>query len=140
MRQSKLIGDKRVDREIDALWAAIEALKKAPQNQTEPVSTQIIRETGNVRVENESRDFFGFCRGFVFNDLNGIELEELGDEIHVSPLPTIVRKNSTGSEYIRRRLNLVEGSNITLTVGDDSANDEVDVTIAAASGAAAFKY
>jgi hypothetical protein len=46
----------------------------------------------------------------------------------------IVRKNSAGSDFIRRRLNLIEGSNVTLTVADDSANNEVDVTIAAASG------
>ncbi len=37
----------------------------------------------------------------------------------------------------RRELNLVEGSNITITVADDAANEEVDVTIAA-SGAATF--
>jgi hypothetical protein len=45
------------------------------------------------------------------------------------------RKNSTGSVFgPRTRLNLIEGSNVTLTVADDSANDEVDVTIAASSG------
>lgn len=45
-----------------------------------------------------------------------------------------VRKNSTGSTHKRRRLNLIEGSNITLTVADDSADEEVDVTIAASGG------
>lgn len=45
-----------------------------------------------------------------------------------------VRKNSTGSVYSRRRLNLIEGGNVTLTVADDSGNEEVDITIAAASG------
>src|SRR5215208_3140520 len=43
---------------------------------------------------------------------------------------TIVRKNSAGSDFRRRRLNLIEGSNVTLTVSDDSTNNEVDVTIA----------
>lgn len=46
-------------------------------------------------------------------------------------LKTILRKNSAGSEFARRRLNLIEGSNVTLTVADDAANDEIDVTIAA---------
>jgi len=42
-----------------------------------------------------------------------------------------VRKNSTGSTFTRRRVNLIEGTNITLTVADDSGSEEVDVTIAA---------
>lgn len=37
----------------------------------------------------------------------------------------------------RRRINLIEGSNITLTVADDAANEEVDVTITSAGGAGA---
>lgn len=48
-----------------------------------------------------------------------------------------VRKNSTGSTFERRRLNLIEGSNVTLTVADDSGSEEVDVTIAAAGGSGA---
>lgn len=47
---------------------------------------------------------------------------------------TIVRKNSTGSDFQRRRVNLIEGSNVTLTVSDDSANNEIDVTIASSGG------
>jgi hypothetical protein len=35
----------------------------------------------------------------------------------------------------RRALNLIEGANITLTVADDSGNDRVNVTVAAAGGA-----
>ena len=34
----------------------------------------------------------------------------------------------------RRRINLIEGANVTLTVTDDAGNEEVDVTIAAAGG------
>lgn len=45
-----------------------------------------------------------------------------------------VRKNSTGSDFSRSRLNLIEGTGVTITVADDSANDEVDVTIAATGG------
>lgn len=46
------------------------------------------------------------------------------------------RKNSGGTGYKRRRLNFIEGTNVTLSVGDDAANEEVDVTIAAASSTA----
>jgi hypothetical protein len=45
-----------------------------------------------------------------------------------------VRKNSAGSVFTRRRLNFIEGSNVTLTVADDGGNEEVDVTIAASGG------
>jgi hypothetical protein len=45
-----------------------------------------------------------------------------------------VRKNSAGSTFSRRRVNLIEGSNVTITVADDSTDEEVDVTIAATGG------
>jgi hypothetical protein len=49
----------------------------------------------------------------------------------------IVRKNSGANVGTRPRLNLIEGSNITLTVADDSGDNEVDVTVAA-SGATGY--
>lgn len=45
-----------------------------------------------------------------------------------------VAKNSGATVGTRRRLNLIEGTNVTLTVTDDAGGEEVDVTIAAASG------
>lgn len=45
-----------------------------------------------------------------------------------------VRKNSAGSTFLRRRINLIEGTNVTLTVADDSGGEEVDVTIASSGG------
>jgi len=50
-----------------------------------------------------------------------------------------VRKNSTGSVFQRRRLNLIEGTGITLTVADDSGNEEVDVTIASTTAFAGVR-
>lgn len=44
-----------------------------------------------------------------------------------------VRKNSGADVGARRRLNFIEGSNVTLTVADDGAGEEVDITIAAAA-------
>jgi hypothetical protein len=49
---------------------------------------------------------------------------------HLQP----VRKNSAGTVFERRRLNFIEGTDITLTVADDAGNDEVDITIAASGG------
>jgi hypothetical protein len=39
-----------------------------------------------------------------------------------------VRKNSTGSVFTRRRLNLIEGTGIGITIVDDNPNEEVDIT------------
>jgi hypothetical protein len=40
-----------------------------------------------------------------------------------------VRKNSAGSTHKRRRINLIEGSGIGLTIADDATDEEVDVTL-----------
>lgn len=45
-----------------------------------------------------------------------------------------VRKNSGVNVGTRPRLNLIEGANVTLTITDDGAGDEVDITIAASGG------
>jgi len=47
-----------------------------------------------------------------------------------------VRQNSGGSGYTRRRINLIEGTGITLNIGDDVVNEEVDVTITSTGGTA----
>ena len=46
---------------------------------------------------------------------------------------TIIRKAGT-LIGVRRTLNLIEGTNVTLTIADDSVNDRVNVTIAATGG------
>lgn len=46
---------------------------------------------------------------------------------------TIIRKAGT-LVGVRRTINLIEGTNVTLTVADDVANDRVNVTISATGG------
>lgn len=46
-----------------------------------------------------------------------------------------VNKNSGATVGTRRRLNFIEGTGVTLTIADDSGNEEVDITIASSSGA-----
>ena len=46
---------------------------------------------------------------------------------------TGISKNSGSDVGARRSVNLIEGANITLTIADDSGNEEVDVTIAGAA-------
>lgn len=50
-----------------------------------------------------------------------------------------VRKNTGANVGSRRRLNLIEGAGITLTVTDDVADEEVDVNIAMAGAAGVYK-
>jgi hypothetical protein len=46
-----------------------------------------------------------------------------------------VRKNSGAADVgARRRINFIEGSNVTLTIADDPTDEEVDVTIASSGG------
>lgn len=49
---------------------------------------------------------------------------------------TVVKKNGT---YVSARsiLNFIEGSNVTLTIADDSAGNEIDITIASSGGGGA---
>jgi hypothetical protein len=45
-----------------------------------------------------------------------------------------VRKNTGANVGTRRRLNLIEGTNVTLTVTDDAGGEEVDITVASSAG------
>jgi hypothetical protein len=53
---------------------------------------------------------------------------------HGTAQPVTVRKNSGTDVGTRKRLNLIEGTNITLTVADDATDNEVDVTITGTGG------
>ena len=46
---------------------------------------------------------------------------------------TIIRKAGT-LIGVRKTINLIEGTNVTLTVADDPANDRVNVTINSSGG------
>ena len=50
-----------------------------------------------------------------------------------------VRKNSGADIGARRRLNYIEGANVTLTIADDPTDQEIDVTVASAVGASASR-
>jgi hypothetical protein len=52
----------------------------------------------------------------------------------------LVVKNAGTTVGTRRSLNLIQGANITLTMTDDSVNEEVDVTIAAAAAGTASGF
>src|SRR5262245_46226094 len=88
---------------------------------------QVEEEDGSPIVQNVVRIQF---------DQNEFAVTQVGTGIaRVDGIvQSVVRKNSTGSEFTRRRLNFIEGTNVTLTVADDAGDNEVDVTIATSSG------
>lgn len=76
-------------------------------------------------------EFEGLVRVNV--STNGLEF--IGAEASIPQNARVgVRKNSTGSTSLRRRLNFIEGSNVSITVSDDSGDEEVDITISATTG------
>jgi len=65
-----------------------------------------------------------------------IDVDGLAGEL-ADAQPVAVSKNSGATVGTRATLNFIEGANITLTIADDPAGDEVDITIASAGGVAA---
>lgn len=49
-----------------------------------------------------------------------------------------VTKNSGAVVSTRKQLNFIEGTNVTLTIADDSGNDQTDITIASSGGAGGY--
>ena len=49
----------------------------------------------------------------------------------VIPVKMRTRLNSTGSDFVRKRINFIEGSNISISMVDDGTDNEIDITISA---------
>lgn len=73
----------------------------------------------------------GIAATTVQNALNELDSEKATGDTNAR---VAVRKNSGTDVGTRRRINLIEGTNVTLTVTDDSVNEEVDVTVTLADG------
>lgn len=110
----KRTGDQVLDGNFDLLARIIGELQLATGTGGDPVSS------GGAPIVVDS--------GVVSFD----QTTDLNNNARVA-----VRKNTGADVGKRRRLNLIEGSNITLTVTDDGAAEEVDVTIAAAGASVA---
>jgi hypothetical protein len=99
----------------------------------------IIGGDGRVVLKNENAGSLAANRILTPNsadyiltkDRDGCELQYVAGRWTPIERAFLVRKNSTGTDFARQRLNLIEGSGITLTVADDSTNAEVDVTVTA---------
>jgi hypothetical protein len=86
-----------------------------------------VTDTGSARLTRDT--------GSAWENLNHGDTHAPGglDPI-TAPLDTnarvAIRKNSGSTVGTRRAINFIEGNGITLTMADDSGNEEVDVTIA----------
>ncbi|HBY60990.1 MAG TPA: hypothetical protein DEH78_14300 [Solibacterales bacterium] len=70
-------------------------------------------------------------RTWTFPDLAGTVVVNSTSQDIDNNARVAVRKNTGGADVgERRRLNFIEGSNITLTISDDGASEEVDIQIA----------
>ncbi len=67
---------------------------------------------------------------FVFNPLAG-KFDMINDGVAAAALDVAKNNVLVGT---RPRLNLIEGTNVSLTIIDDAGNNEVDVTINASGG------
>jgi hypothetical protein len=68
--------------------------------------------------------------GTNIKTINGTSILGSGDI-----LPKIeVAKNSGAIVGTRKQLNFIEGNNVTLTIADDAANDQIDITINSSGG------
>jgi hypothetical protein len=69
---------------------------------------------------------------FTYNDGAPSIIADVIDNTSIQKVT--VRKNTGADVGSRKRLNFIEGTNVTLTVADDGGGDEIDITIAAAGG------
>ena len=102
--------------------------------------------TGHTHTASNITDFveaLGDATAALLTEGAGIDLvyDDVAGTLTIGLLSTLdanarvaVRKNSAGSVYTRRRLNFIEGTNVTITVADDAGSEEVDITIDAAGG------
>ena len=67
--------------------------------------------------------------GGVTPDIGLDETVAIGNNARIT-----VRKNTGVDIGTRRRLNLIEGTNITITGGDDAGSEEIDITFAVTAG------
>lgn len=88
-----------------------------------------------IKVTDNAGSYDGeYRRNVRFIDGDLIEIataDDAGDgeyEVTVASQGLRFRLNSAGDTYTRRRLNLIETSGIAISIDDDAANDEVDVT------------
>jgi hypothetical protein len=66
-----------------------------------------------------------------------VEIDAFSNVARISAtadIPMTVRKNSAGADFTRNRLNLIEGTNVTITITDDATDDEIDITIDSTGG------
>lgn len=85
---------------------------------------------GNILTDTSTIDF-------TYNDAGpSISASVIADS---SVQKLAVRKNSTGGDVgTRRRINFIEGSNVTITIADDAGDNELDVTIASSGGSSGY--
>lgn len=106
-RVTKGTGDRLLDRDVDNIYRRLRDIEKGTEERYTPVDVDLPVQPVQI-VMNTSPE--------TMNDVDGIT----------------VRKNGAGEVGPRKRLNVVEGSNVTISTADDG--EEIDITISATGG------
>lgn len=91
--------------------------------------------TGEIRYDSDGIKRYDGTNWILIADLT-TSLDWSNITNKPTEFPVSVRKNSAAPVLTRPRLNFIEGSNITITVADDTTDNEVDITIASTGGGA----
>jgi hypothetical protein len=96
----------------------------------------VVKDEGVALTQRAAINFVGdsvVATDDAANNETDVTISHLASATHSGAQPVTVRKNSGANVGTRSRLNLIEGTNVTLTVADDGTDGEVDITIAAAA-------
>ncbi|GIV86554.1 MAG: hypothetical protein KatS3mg054_0583 [Chloroflexus sp.] len=86
--------------------------------------------TGEIRYDSDGIKRYDGTNWILIADLT-TSLDWSNITNKPTEFPVSVRKNSAAPVHTRPRLNFIEGSNITITIADDTTDNEVDITISA---------
>ncbi len=114
------------------------SLKYSREDHTHPtglleVSNTQTPITGEIRYDSEGIKRYDGTNWILIADLT-TSLDWSNITNKPTEFPVSVRKNSAAPVHTRPRLNFIEGSNITITVADDTTDNEVDITISSTGG------
>lgn len=113
--------------------AAGTSTKAARADHVHPAQTSVAgnAETATKLAAQKTFELTGGVTGSVNSDLSGNVSIAATQVANKSNQKVGVSKNSTTATGTRKQINFKDGSNVTVTVADNSTNDAVDVTIAA---------
>lgn len=109
---------------VNADWNAVSGdalILNKPSIPTQYTDEQAQDAVGNILTDTSTIDF-------TYDDTNNqikadVKSNSIVEKVEISKSGTLIGT--------RKRINFIEGSNVTMTIADDTTNDDIDVTISA---------